>query len=318
MTDFFISYTGADTAWAEWIGYVLEEAGFSVVIQAWDFRPGNNFVLAMQKAASEADRTIMVLSPDYLKSQFASPEWAAAFAQDPQGLERRLVPVQVRPCEPKGLMTSIVQIRIADQDEATAHRTLLDGLAQKRAKPSKRPAFPGVAIARPEQKPFPGISPGPGTRPRLSGLIPSLKQAPSDMDKRRFVRQGFDTIRALFEGNLSEVAQQEPRVEADFQERAATAFRAEIFLDGNSKNACRIWLGGMHSENNICFAEGRMSSDNSCNEIIALAQDGDLAFTALMAMGVFDYEKGIDLKRLSAEQAADYLWNRFVAQLGRG
>jgi len=35
----------------------------------------------------------MVLSPDYLKSQFASPEWAAAFADDPQGLKRKLVPV---------------------------------------------------------------------------------------------------------------------------------------------------------------------------------------------------------------------------------
>ena len=63
------------SAWAEWIGYVLEEEGFSVIIQAWDFRPGSNFVLEMQKAATEADRTIMVLSPDYLKSQFASPEW---------------------------------------------------------------------------------------------------------------------------------------------------------------------------------------------------------------------------------------------------
>ena len=85
MADFFVSYTSADKAWAEWIGYVLEEEGFTAVIQAWDFRPGSNFVLEMQRAATEADRTIMVLSPDYLKSQFASPEWAAAFAQDPRG-----------------------------------------------------------------------------------------------------------------------------------------------------------------------------------------------------------------------------------------
>ena len=70
MTDFFISYTGADQRWAEWIAYVLEEEGRSVVIQAWDFRPGANFVLEMQKAAETAARTIMVLSPDYLKSQF--------------------------------------------------------------------------------------------------------------------------------------------------------------------------------------------------------------------------------------------------------
>jgi TIR domain len=74
MTDFFISYNSVDKDWSEWIAYVLEEQGFSVVIQAWDFRPGANFVLEMQRAASEAHRTVMVLSPDYLQSQFASAE----------------------------------------------------------------------------------------------------------------------------------------------------------------------------------------------------------------------------------------------------
>jgi uncharacterized protein YndB with AHSA1/START domain len=55
------------------------------IIQAWDFRPGGNFVLQMQQAASEAERTIAVVSPHYLKSLYTQPEWAAAFAQDPTG-----------------------------------------------------------------------------------------------------------------------------------------------------------------------------------------------------------------------------------------
>jgi len=96
MPDFFISYTAADKAWAEWIGWTLEDAGFSVTLQAWDFVPGSNFALEMQRAAATAPRTIAVLSPDYLKSRFAAPEWAAAFAQDPEGLKRSLVPVRVR------------------------------------------------------------------------------------------------------------------------------------------------------------------------------------------------------------------------------
>src|SRR4029077_4503467 len=92
--DFFISYASLDAAWAEWVGWVLEEAGASVVLQAWDFRPGSNFVLEMQHAAVSAERTIAILSPDYLKSQFAGPEWAAAFAQDPEGMKRSLIPVR--------------------------------------------------------------------------------------------------------------------------------------------------------------------------------------------------------------------------------
>jgi hypothetical protein len=147
MADFFISYTSADRAWAEWIGYVLEEKGFSVIIQAWDFRPGSNFVLEMQKAAADADRTIMVLSPDYLKSQFASYEWAAAFAQDPMGLERKLLPVMVRPCSLPGLLTPLVHIALVSEDEDSARTLLIDGVNDKRAKPPRRPAFPGATTS---------------------------------------------------------------------------------------------------------------------------------------------------------------------------
>jgi hypothetical protein len=82
MKDFFISYTKADKAWAEWIAWTLEEAGLSVIIQAWDFRPGGNFVLDMQRAASETEKTIVVLSPAYLEAEYTQPEWAAAFVPE--------------------------------------------------------------------------------------------------------------------------------------------------------------------------------------------------------------------------------------------
>jgi len=34
--DFFISYTGKDSKWAEWIAWQLEAAKFTLIIQAWD------------------------------------------------------------------------------------------------------------------------------------------------------------------------------------------------------------------------------------------------------------------------------------------
>ena len=83
--DFFISYNKADRTWAEWIAWQLEEAGYSIIIQAWDFRAGSNFVLEMQQAASRARRTIAVLSPEYLASLFTQSEWVATFVQDPTG-----------------------------------------------------------------------------------------------------------------------------------------------------------------------------------------------------------------------------------------
>ncbi len=93
VKDFFVSYNKADKAWAEWIAWVLEENGYTVVIQAWDFRPGGNFILDMQWATVEAERMVMVLSADYLNAFYTQPEWAAFFKQDPTGTTGKLLPV---------------------------------------------------------------------------------------------------------------------------------------------------------------------------------------------------------------------------------
>lgn len=158
--DFFISYTGIDHSWAEWIAWALEDDGYSTIIQAWDFRPGTNFVQSMQQATAEADRTIAVLSPDYLVSAYAQPEWQAAFTQDPTSVQAKLLPVRVRDCTLEGLLRAIVYIDLVGQDETGAQTTLLAGVSTDRAKPPTRPSFPGAAttsgLAKPARPRFPG------------------------------------------------------------------------------------------------------------------------------------------------------------------
>ncbi len=318
MSDFFISYTSADQQWAEWVGYVLEEEGFSVVIQAWDFGPGSNFVLEMQKAATTAPRTIMVLSPDYMKSQFAAPEWAAAFANDPKGLNRALVPIVVRECQVDGLLKPLVHINLIGLDEDEARQRLVDGISGKRAKPAARPAFPGTTGRR-EHKAFPGTAPA-GTRSTPAPYLPKVRRPASDIEKRRFVNRAFDVMQSYFKEALGELDAQGSGIETHFQANTATEFMAEIFVNGRSACACRIWLGGMFSGDGISYAEGRQHfGSNSCNEVLSLSDDGgDLALTSLMGAGFGGKAAAaFDLKRLTPEQAAEYLWRRFVAPLER-
>jgi hypothetical protein len=144
VADFLISYTSPDRAWAEWVAYVLEEAGFAVVVDTWDFPAGSNFVLEMQRAASESSQTIAIVSPDYLNSRFGAAEWAAAFAGDPEGLKRRLLPIRVRKCELTGIWKAIIYIDLVDLDHESALQRLLDRVHGKRAKPAQRPVFPSV------------------------------------------------------------------------------------------------------------------------------------------------------------------------------
>ncbi len=158
MKDFFISYNKADKAWAEWIGWILKEAGNSVVVQAWDFRPGANFALEMDAAMEESERTIAVLSQEYLNAEYTHPEWAAAFADDPGGKKRTLVPVRVGDCKLKGLLKQIINIDFVGRSEKECAQALEDGLKSD-GRPSAKPIFPGRTIKGPSPKPsFPGTA----------------------------------------------------------------------------------------------------------------------------------------------------------------
>ena len=126
--DFFISYSKADRHWAEWIAWQLEAEGHPAVLQYWDFRPGAKLVLEMQKAIKEAKRTIITLSPDYLKILDANPKLALALSRKLQEEQGSILPVQVRECKLTGPLASIAYIDLVGLDELTAREILLKGV----------------------------------------------------------------------------------------------------------------------------------------------------------------------------------------------
>jgi len=326
QVDYFISYTSADKSWAEWIGWVLEETGATVRLQAWDFVPGSNFVLEMQRAAREAKRTIAVLSPDYLKSRFAAPEWASAFAQDPEGMARRFVPVCVRECALEGMLQTIVHIDLVGLNEIAARKALSDGLGSKRSKPDRAPTYPGPISDEPlahDPMVFPGAKQQPWTMPsssrRPSSYLPKARRPISDLEHRRLVKGAFETIKQHFEASLQAFTA-EPGIDTELTHRGDTEFVAEVFVQGERKARCRIWLGGMlGGSNEISYYEGEHDMGNAVNESLSIAheqQDG-LALNAMMSMGfgMKGLPSEIDPHRMSPEQAAEYLWHRFLWRL---
>jgi hypothetical protein len=160
--DVFVSYTQADRAWAVWIAYVLEEAGHRVLVQAWDFVPGTNWIRGMQDGVTRAARTLAVLSPDYLDSVYGGAEWRAAWAADPGGEGRRLLTVRVADCPRPGLLAGVVGIDVFGVPEPKAERRLRDMLRRAdagRDKPDRRPEFPPARRAVPAATRFPGDAP---------------------------------------------------------------------------------------------------------------------------------------------------------------
>jgi TIR domain len=314
MSDFFVSYTKADEQWAEWISWVLEEAGFSVTLQAWDFAAGGNFVLEMQRAASEAPRTIAVLSPDYLDSRYAAPEWAAAFAADPEGLKRRLIPVRVHECRPQGLWRAIIHIDLVGLDEANAQQRLLSQLAGKRSKPIERPAFPGSGGSKPP--PFPGAN-RPAASQGPTPYMPKIRAAHSDLDKRRFLREAFSVVAQHFERGLAVLGETHGPIDVNFNPDGTSKFTAEIFVNGKSQARCKVWIANQFGEG-IAYYEGHdTGGSNTLNEMLVVSEsENELVFNAQMGSLAFGrIGEGLDLHHLTSTTGAEYLWRRLVSHL---
>ncbi len=176
--DFFISYTQADRAWAEWIAWALAEDEHHILVQAWDSGPGANPVQDLRAGTREATRTIAVLSNDYLTSVYGGAEWQAAWAGDPEGVGQKLLAVRVADCDgpDQGSLLPAGRADLFGLSEGTAMTRLrlmasaaIAGRARPQAPPGPRgplglDGLPGRARTVPRAARFPG------KLPRVAGL----------------------------------------------------------------------------------------------------------------------------------------------------
>jgi TIR domain len=91
--DSFVSHTGADRAWAEWVAWQLTDAGYTVVLDVWDWTAGQNFITAMSDSLGRCDRVVALFSAAYFdRSRYTTEEWSVAALHVPGTGDHRLVP----------------------------------------------------------------------------------------------------------------------------------------------------------------------------------------------------------------------------------
>ncbi|EFC83751.1 TIR domain-containing protein [Parafrankia sp. EUN1f] len=170
--DFFVSYHATDRRWASWVAWILEDAGYRVVLQAWDFTPGMRWASFLEKAVRSSERVICLLSDAYLAWAYAKQQWEDAYVADPDGFERKLLPIRVADCSRPGMLNKIQAFDLFGlADEREARDILLQEVRNAlsgRAKPATKPPFPGARATDPEQ---PAWTSTPASKPGAS-LLP--------------------------------------------------------------------------------------------------------------------------------------------------
>jgi TIR domain len=319
--DFFISYNNADKTWAEWIAWQLEEAGFLTLLQAWDFRPGTNFVMKMQEASEKAKRTIAVLSPNYLKADFTPPEWAAAFRRDPRGNNSILVPIMVRDCrqELEGLWPQIVYINLVGIGEQAAHKMLLEGINRGRNKPQSPPVFPGALQHDDSEEPqFPG-------RSRNVFVVKSSDEKP--VLPRPSLNRSFNPYKTRDEwieyitSNLQEATEREASL--DFYTTDVQGHR-QIRILSNQKTiySLNIHKGFMKGSGNdeyisFSYAEGRATLGDGFNAWGDFKWDSKKEAVVLKLIDTGMLSHPVDGKEYTKEEFLLALWSKILLAVER-
>ncbi|WP_042403751.1 FxSxx-COOH system tetratricopeptide repeat protein [Streptacidiphilus carbonis] len=146
--DIFLSYAPEDRMWADWIEALLTRAGLRVLPREVGADPRAEAERGMDAAA----RTLVVLSPAYVRSPQAHAVWNSVTDADPAGVRRELIPVRVGDVRLTAPFNNRNQVDVLRLDEAQAASVLLRALRRGEQDVHKLlgaegPRFPGTRPA---------------------------------------------------------------------------------------------------------------------------------------------------------------------------
>lgn len=98
--DVFINYSHRDTDWVtKKLLPSLEEQRLRVCLDFRDFELGASNIIELERAVVESRKTLVVLTPDYLNSQWTEFENILIQTTDPAESARNLIPILLKPCD---------------------------------------------------------------------------------------------------------------------------------------------------------------------------------------------------------------------------
>ena len=124
--DVFISYSHLDEEWVwDWLLPRLKAAGLAICIDRECFDPGVPSLVNMERAVENSRKTLLILSPAWVASEWTTFESLLLQTSDPTNRQLRLIPLLLVPCE---LPTRLKIFTHADFTRAVEWESRLDAI----------------------------------------------------------------------------------------------------------------------------------------------------------------------------------------------
>jgi hypothetical protein len=122
--DVYVSYSEPDTDWVrDHLLPQLEGAGLKVAIDYRAFELGLPKLVNVERAVKQSRRVLLVLTPNWVGSEWANLDALLIQTQDPAGYMRRMIPLLLEPChlpDRLAMLTPADFTRQADREAETA------------------------------------------------------------------------------------------------------------------------------------------------------------------------------------------------------
>jgi hypothetical protein len=236
MAVLFFSYSHKDEGLRDKLEVHFAMLKRQGVIETWHDRrivAGDDFAGRIGEELERADIILLLVSPDFLASDYCYDIEMTRAIERHQAGEARVIPVVLRPCDwhdaPFGMLNAApkdgkpistwpdLDEALLDVVKAIKTAAARHGGAPRRRAPSAAPVAPGGTQA---------------SLPRSSNL--RIRKEFTDADKDRHLDEAFEFMARFFEGSLQELERRNAGLQTTFRRVDADSFTSTIYRDGKT------------------------------------------------------------------------------------
>lgn len=311
----FMSYSHKDEELRDELELRLAMLKRQGLIEVWHDRrmlSGDRLDWTISQEMDAADIIILLVSPDFIASDYCYKiEKARALQRHNEGTAR-LISVILRPCD--WTHTELADFLVTPKDGKPITQWPDRDEAFLDVAKSIRRAINEVGLAGSpkdvhdyidERTPVQVAAP----LPRSSNL--RLRREFTAADRDRFLLEAFDFSNLFFQGSLQELEARNNNIETRYRRIDENCFTSAIYRNGDKVAACTIRTGG--NSEGITFAHGDVADSGSFNELLSIQNDDQKLFLRPLGMPQMGGTDGNSV--LSNEGAAEYLWSLLIMPL---